>query len=158
METSAQLAHHLKTVFFGGNWTSVNVKDVLYRIDYKVATSTLNGIHSIATLVYHIGYYVTAIRGVLERNELNAKDELSFDCPLIDSEKSWEDLKNSTLLQVEKLSILMAQFPSHRLSEDFIDSKYGSYYRNFLGLIEHTHYHLGQIVLIKKLVQQVGEE
>ena len=30
--------------------------------------------------------------------------------------------------------------------------KYGTYYRNFHGLIEHAHYHLGQIVLIKKLV------
>ncbi|HAI83731.1 MAG TPA: DUF1572 domain-containing protein, partial [Chitinophagaceae bacterium] len=29
----------------------------------------------------------------------------------------------------------------------------GTYYRNILGLIEHTHYHLGQIALIKKIIR-----
>jgi len=33
--------------------------------------------------------------------------------------------------------------------------KYGKYHRNLLGIIEHTHYHLGQIVIIKKLLRLV---
>jgi hypothetical protein len=33
---------------------------------------------------------------------------------------------------------------------DFDDGKYGTVLRNILGLIEHTHYHLGQIVILKK--------
>jgi hypothetical protein len=32
-----------------------------------------------------------------------------------------------------------------------------TYYRNLYVLIEHIHYHLGQIVLIKKLLQQQAE-
>lgn len=40
-----------------------------------------------------------------------------------------------------------------KLFEDFADPKYGNYYRNLLGIIERTHYHLGQIVLIKKLLK-----
>lgn len=40
-----------------------------------------------------------------------------------------------------------------KLFEDFADPKYGNYYRNLHGIIEHTHYHLGQIVLIKKLLK-----
>ena len=43
------------------------------------------------------------------------------------------------------------------LWETFADEKYGHYYRNLHGIIEHTHYHLGQIVLIKKLLQQQAE-
>ncbi|MGN6163930.1 MAG: hypothetical protein ACTHOF_05245 [Flavisolibacter sp.] len=39
-----------------------------------------------------------------------------------------------------------------KLDEIFVDEKYGTYYRNLQGIIEHTHYHLGQIVLIKKLL------
>jgi len=33
-----------------------------------------------------------------------------------------------------------------------MEEKYGNYYRNFHGIIEHCHYHLGQIVLIKKML------
>ena len=32
--------------------------------------------------------------------------------------------------------------------------KYGNYFRNLTGIIEHLHYHLGQIVLIKKLIAE----
>ena len=46
----------------------------------------------------------------------------------------------------------MEQLPETMLWETFADEKYGNYYRNIHGIIEHTHYHLGQIVLIKKIV------
>ncbi len=42
------------------------------------------------------------------------------------------------------------QLPESKLWETFSDEKYGNYYRNIHGIIEHIHYHLGQIVLIKK--------
>ncbi len=51
----------------------------------------------------------------------------------------------------------MEQLPEHKLWEDFTDKKYGNYYRNFHGIIEHSHYHLGQIVLIKKILLQQDE-
>jgi len=47
--------------------------------------------------------------------------------------------------------------PESKLSETFLDEKYGNYYRNIHGIIEHTHYHLAQIVLIKKLLLQADE-
>ncbi len=52
---------------------------------------------------------------------------------------------------------LIAQLPEGKLWEDFADKKYGSYYRNLQGIIEHTHYHLGQIVLIKKMLRTPGK-
>jgi len=39
-----------------------------------------------------------------------------------------------------------------RLEQPFIEERYGSYLRNIEGVIEHSYYHLGQIVLIKKLI------
>jgi hypothetical protein len=42
--------------------------------------------------------------------------------------------------------------PENKLEEVFDDKKYGNYYRNITGIIEHNHYHLGQIVLIKKII------
>jgi len=38
-----------------------------------------------------------------------------------------------------------------KISETW-NGKYGNYFRNIVGVIEHIHYHLGQIVLIKKIL------
>ena len=42
--------------------------------------------------------------------------------------------------------------PDEKLSEVFVDEKYGTYERNINLMIEHCYYHLGQILIIKKLV------
>ena len=48
----------------------------------------------------------------------------------------------------------MEKLDEAKLSEVFADPKYGNFYRNLQGIIEHTHYHLGQISLLKKLVKE----
>lgn len=52
----------------------------------------------------------------------------------------------------EALACLIEQLPDSQLGEDFVDAKYGNYYRCLHGLVEHCHYHLGQIALIKSIV------
>jgi hypothetical protein len=42
--------------------------------------------------------------------------------------------------------------PEGKLNEVFVDEKYGTYQRNIGGMIEHSYYHLGQIVLLKKIL------
>jgi hypothetical protein len=37
------------------------------------------------------------------------------------------------------------------LSQAFGNEKYGSIQTNILGIIEHLHYHLGQILVLKKV-------
>ena len=63
--------------------------------------------------------------------------------------KTWDD--------AETFASLVEQLPEAKLWEDFWGSKYGNYYRNIHGVIEHTHYHLGQIVLIKKMLSKTTE-
>jgi hypothetical protein len=63
-------------------------------------------------------------------------------------------LIQKALHDAENLATKIEMIDEAKLFEDFSDPKYGSYYRNLLGIIEHTHYHLGQISLIKKLVQK----
>ena len=55
----------------------------------------------------------------------------------------------------EKLAVMVEYLLEETLWEEFTDSKYGNYYRNILGVIEHCHYHLGQIVIIKKLITEL---
>lgn len=154
MNLSQQTAKHFREVFAGGNWTSVNLKETLTGIDWQQATTTVHSLNTIAALVYHIHYYVQAVLNVLNGNPLEASDKFSFDVPAIHSQEDWDQLVATTLSDAEQFAALVEQLPESRFKEVFVDEKYGSYHRNMYGIIEHTHYHLGQIVLIKKILQQ----
>lgn len=89
---------------------------------------------------------------VLQGGLLDAKDTYSFDHPPILSPEDWEKLLDKTWTDAENFARLIEQLSESTLWEDFSDKKYGNYYSNIHGIIEHIHYHLGQIVLIKKIL------
>ena len=152
MNVTAQIAKHFREVHFGGNWTASNLKDNLAGISWQQATTPVYSFNTIATLVYHINYFVSAVLKVLQGEPLNANDKYSFDHPPIQCQEDWEKLVEKTLADAEIFASLVEQLPENKLGEPFEDEKYGNYYRNIHGIIEHIHYHLGQIVLIKKII------
>ena len=154
MNLPQHLAKHLRDVHTGGNWTTVNLKDTLAGVTWQQATTQVYSLNSIATLVYHINYYISEVTKVLLGAPLNAKDEFSFNLPPIRSQVDWEALLNKTFTEAEIFAGLAEHIPEAKLWAPFTDEKYGNYYRNLQGIIEHTHYHLGQIVSIKKIIQQ----
>lgn len=153
MNISQQIAKHFRDVHFGGNWTSVNLQDILKDVSWQQALEKVYSFNTIATLHFHINYYVTAITKVLEGGPLEAKDAYSFSHPPIQSAEDWDNMLSAAREAALKLATLIEEIPDSRLTETFVDEKYGNYYRNLTGLIEHTHYHLGQIVLIKKILK-----
>ncbi|GAA4466943.1 hypothetical protein GCM10023093_21900 [Nemorincola caseinilytica] len=157
MEYTKQIAKHLRDVHFGGNWTCVNLKAVLDGVTWQQATTKVHSFNTIATLVFHINYYVEAILGVLHGRMLEAKDEYSFAHPPIASAADWQKMLDKTWNEAETLAAMIEQLPDSRLEEIFVQEKYGIYLRNLLGLVEHTHYHLGQITLIKKILNEEAQ-
>jgi hypothetical protein len=156
MNTPTQIAKHLRDVHFGGNWTVSSLKDHLTDVTWQQAITKVYSFNTIATLVFHINYFIDAVIPVLQGGPLDAKDKYSFDHPPIQSQEDWENMLNKTWTSAENLARLIEQLPESKLWEDFVDNKYGNYYRNLHGITEHTHYHLGQIVLIKKIIQQAN--
>jgi hypothetical protein len=152
MNLTTRIAKQFRDLHFGGNWTAVNMKQILSDLTWKQAVTKVFDFNTIATLVYHTNYYVKAVTKVLEGEQLNAHDKFSFAHPPIDSEEDWQQLLKEVWTDAERFAILIEQLPDSKLAEAFADEKYGNYYRNLHGVIEHTHYHLGQIVLIKKLL------
>lgn len=154
MSLPPQLAKHLRDVHFGGNWTVSNLKDNLVDVTWQQATMKVHSFNSIATLLFHINYFIGVVLKVLEGGPLTGNDKLSFNFPPINSQEDWQVMQDKAWAEAERFAALIEQLPESKLWEDFTDPKYGNYYRNIQGIIEHTHYHLGQIALIKKLVQQ----
>ena len=151
MNRSQQLATHFRQVYNGGNWTWVNLKDTMKDISWEQALIKFQDFNTIAVLTYHIGYYVSVQLKVLKGGKLEGTDKDSFNCPPIQSESDWESLLGKIWKEGEEFAGLVEKMPDQQMDENFADEKYGSWHRNLLGLIEHTHYHMGQIVVLKKL-------
>jgi hypothetical protein len=154
MSLTKQIAKHFRDIHFGGNWTCSNLKDNLADVTWQQSTTKVYSFNTIATLVYHINYFVSAALEVLQGNPLNAHDKFSFDHPPIHSKEDWEKMLDKMWNDAEKFAALLEQMPESKLWENFSEEKYGNYYRNIHGIIEHSHYHLGQIALIKKIIKE----
>ncbi len=154
MTLNNQIAKHFRDVYFGGNWTSVNLKDTLADVSWEDATTKLHSLNTIASLVFHINYYVNPVLKVLQGEALIASDKFSFDITPITSDEDWRKLLTKVFLEAELFAVQIEKLDDSKLFENFTAQKYGNYYRNLHGIIEHTHYHLGQISLIKKFVKE----
>ena len=154
MSLSKQIAKHFHDVHFGGNWTWSNVRDNLKGITWQQATTKVHSFNTIAVLTFHMGYFVTAVLKVFKGGPLDSDDKFSFDHPPINSQQDWDNMVQKLLAEAEELTALIENLPEEKWWDTFVLEKYGNYYRNVSGMIEHTHYHLGQVALIKKIVQQ----
>jgi len=157
MNLTGQIAKQFRDVYFGENWTDSNLKQNLADVTWQQATRKVYSFNTISALVYHMNYYVSVAMKVLHGEPLDASDKYSFDHPPILSQEDWKKLLNKTWTDAENFANLIEQLSESKLWEDFSDNKYGNYYRNITGIIEHIHYHLGQIVLIKKILLQTDE-
>ena len=157
MSITSQIAKHFREIHFGGNWTASNLQDQLADVSWQQATEQVHAFNTIATLVFHMNYYVSAVIKVLQGGSLDVKDAYSFDHPPITCQKDRETLLHKIWNEAETFALLVEKLPDSVLNEDLTDKKYGNYYRNLHGIIEHCHYHLGQIVLIKKLLSNGHE-
>lgn len=152
MRISEQIAKHFREVVFGGNWTFSNFKEQLEGITWEQATTQVYDLNSIATLVYHVFYYMEGVASVLENGPLTGKDKFSFDHPPINSQEDWETFLESIWINAEAFAKVLEQVPDEKMGDFFSDEKYGIYYRNLHGIVEHAHYHLGQICYLKKIL------
>ena len=152
MKISSQLAKHIRELFFGGNWTDVNLKDTLNGITWQQAVTKIYDLNTIAMLVFHINYYISAVLKVLHGEPLKASDKFAFDLPPIHSEQDWQQLVDKAFSEAKQFATKVEELDDRILPEIFTDEKYGNYYRNISGLIEHSYYHMGQIMLIKKIL------
>jgi uncharacterized damage-inducible protein DinB len=157
MASSTQLAKQFREVYLNGDWIArTNLKAEVAELDWRLATKPVGKLNTIALLVFHMDYYVAGLLQVLNGGSLDIRDKYSFDAPPITSQEDWEALLNKVWHNAEQFALKIDQLPEDQLQAPFVKAEYGTYERNIDAMIEHGYYHLGQIVLQKKLL--VGEE
>ena len=92
MTQSAQIAKRFREVILDGDWIAgTNLKAQLTNVTWEQATQKIGSLNSIASLTFHIHYYIAGILTVLEGGLLSISDKYSFDLPPIQSQEDWEN-------------------------------------------------------------------
>lgn len=153
MNNQLKLANRFREVILNGTWiANTNFKNELSKINWKIAIKKSENLNSIAALAQHIHYYIKGIKNVFLGGRLEISDKYSFDFPEILSEEEWLNFLVEFWKDSEELALLIETMEETKLNAYFVEEKYGSYYRNIDAMIEHSYYHLGQIVLINKIL------
>ena len=155
MYTTEQIAQHLVEVHEGGNWTEVDLHTTLADVTYKEAvTQTPASLNTIAALLHHLTFWnrvmIRRIHGIVVPD---APDNGFAMKPLTD-EAAWQALQADNQQSVTELAAAIRSVPEARLPEAIVPGQ-SSTYKNLQGTVEHVHYHLGQIVLLKKLIRHL---
>lgn len=153
MNIQTQIAQHLLQVTEGDNWTDVNIADTIKDISVEEATHrTEASPNTIASLIHHLSYWNRIIIQRINGIKPNIPESNGFDMPALKTDQDWGNLKKDHFASVHELADAILKVDEARLEQPILPD-YSSVYKNLQGTVEHIHYHLGQIVILKKLVR-----
>lgn len=153
MPLTSNIAQHIQEAFTKGNWSEVSLTDTLAGVNYTDATTVTTGsLNSIAALLYHLTYYNEIIFERLRGNIISINNSNGFDLPAIENEEDWQQLQQRCTDSVNSLVNAVKKFPEEKLFDSIIPG-YPTVYKTLHGIAEHAHYHLGQILVLKKLLK-----
>lgn len=157
MSPTHLLSARIREVLLDGRWiANTNFKDQVQTTNWQQANRSVGSLNTIAVLVYHINYYLAGLLHAFENGKLEIHDKYSFDLPSIKDQEDWEILVKDFLNNAERFALAVEQMDATLLTMPFIDEKYGNYQRNIEGVIEHSYYHLGQVVILKKMIENTA--
>jgi uncharacterized damage-inducible protein DinB len=147
-----EMARHMREIHFGNNWSDSAMQEILKDITWTQALETpIPNVNSIAVLVFHMNFYLDYVHRNLKNDIFIFDHEDSFKAPTIQSEADWQALLQKTWDDAEAFAQTIEKIPDAQMYK-VIPPRTNIFYKNIHGVIEHNHYHLGQIVLLKKLV------
>jgi uncharacterized damage-inducible protein DinB len=153
MKISEAIAQHILELYFGNNWTDVNVRETLQDVTLKEAlTKTKASPNTIASLVQHITFYNKIILERLHGSNPQIDEINGYNLPPLENEAAWELLKENNLQSAQELADEARLIADDTLQEPVVEDG-SSRYKSLHGVTEHGYYHLGQIVILKKLIR-----
>lgn len=153
MNVREEIARHLLQVHEGGNWTEVSVRETLADVTPAEATRhTAGSPNTIAALLRHLTFWNRVMARRAQGQPTAIGPANGFDGPDPATEADWQTLQADNLRSAQELAAAIRAVPAERLAEPIL-AGYSTAYYNLQGAVEHVHYHLGQLVILKHLVR-----
>ena len=147
-------AHH-DQVWQGSPWYGSAVMNGLSDITLQEASGRIANQHTIAEILHHMTQWK---KFALEKLRGNGGYDIR-----VDSHADWimlNDLDEAAWEHIKKLygqvtSDLLAEIPNHpdEILDDLVSGRKYTYLELMQGITEHDIYHLGQILLLKKIMR-----
>ena len=153
MTLSQQIAKQIREVLLNGTWVATNYKVQLLDVSWQQATTKVADLNTIADITFHIDYYLAGLIQVFKGGALEIRDKYSFDAPSITSQQDWDNRRQKLFNDAETFAQLVEHMDEATLMGPLVEPKYGNNYISIQATMEHSYYHLGQIVQIKKLLK-----
>ncbi|SFP83861.1 DinB family protein [Parafilimonas terrae] len=148
------IAEHIRQVYEGDNWTEVCIADTISNINFQQAQQrTAGSPNTIASLLHHLYYWNEIMVQRMQGKNPQVLQTNGFDVEELKREEDWLALKEKAHHSFIQLANAVKNFPADKLNETYAEGK-STFYKNLQGTTEHAHYHLGQMVIIKKLLAQ----
>lgn len=155
MNLNIELSGRFSAVMLNGELVAgTNYKKILSDVNWQESEHKIASLNTIAGLTFHLNYYISGVLQVLQGGELSIRDKYSYDCKKIENESDWTQRCEKLFTNAQQFAQMIQNLTKKQLEEDFVNPKYGTYKQNIELMIEHCYYHLGQMVLIKKLIRQ----
>lgn len=152
MEEAKRLSSLFEKLYDGYPWLGVNLLDTLQKLDANQASQkTLPYCNSIWEITNHLIHWRLNVLERVQDKVLKTPSNNYVEAIKNTSNEAWLD----TLQRLELTQNQWLHFLKTVKTED-LEKKYPvnnmTYYEQIHGIIQHDAYHLGQIVLLSKLV------
>ena len=134
----------------GDCWIGNNFKEVLHGVDAGTAILTISGkTNSIWQLVAHITYWRTLVVNRLT-GSVNPPPFLDFHLPDEANAETWHQALHDFEAAYHLLRNAIHHFNEDNLDKPSVKPEQTNY-ELILGCLQHDAYHLGQMMLLKKM-------
>ena len=155
MDISSKIANQFREVQLNGKWVvGSNFLEQIQDVTWEEANKKIGNHNTIAFLTFHVNYYISGLIKVFEGGDLTIRDKYSFDMKEIKNAEDWNALRSKFKKDAEQFANYVEAMETEEIFAPFVKEQYGDYYINIQSMISHTYYHLGQVILLKKLIRE----
>lgn len=152
MSESTRISNLYQSIYNGNPWLEVTLantlKDVTAEQAYRKTNPNLNTIWEI------VNHLIQWRRNILQRmqGETIITPDHNYFVPVLDpSDVAWEQSLQTLAKTQESWNTFFESFNDEDLAKIYVNNGH-SYYEHIHGIIQHDVYHLGQIVILKKML------
>ncbi|PWB26962.1 DinB family protein [Flavobacterium sp. HTF] len=152
MSESKRISNLYQSIYNGNPWLEVTLADTLENITASQAYKKINpNLNTIWEIVNHLIQWRRTILSRVQGEIVNAPDHNYFVPVLDSSEAAWEQSLQSLAKSQELWNAFFENFDDADFAKIYASNNH-TYYEHIHGIIQHDVYHLGQIVILKKLL------
>jgi len=153
MKEQDRLVKLFEDLFSQSPWIGVNISDTLNEISAKeAATKPFPNFNSIWEIVNHMISWRETVLKRMQGEEIESPEDNYFSYIRDRSASAWEQTKTRFNESQDKWVKAIKKFQQKELKQKVAPDNL-TFYDLLNGILQHDAYHLGQIRLMKKMVQ-----